>query len=65
MRQSSEFYLNVAKKQQSLLEQFKRTASWANIWIENKQTNKIEVSLPTLETKADDENPYSKAPFIY
>ena len=58
MRQSSEFYLNVAKKQQSLLEQFKRTSSWASIWIENKHSNKIEVSLPTLETKPNDENPY-------
>jgi len=58
MRQSSEFYLNIAKKQQNLLEQFKRTSSNKDIGIKSKRCHKVEMSLPSLDTKPDEDNPY-------
>lgn len=58
MRQSSDFYLNMAKKQQGLLEKFKRNASCSSLWFQHKHTVKAEMSFPSLETKADEENPY-------
>jgi chromosome segregation ATPase len=58
MRQSSEFYLSIAKKQQNLLEQFKNTSKGANIGIRGNQKYKVEMSLPSLEAKIEDENPY-------
>lgn len=58
MRQSSDFYLSMAKKQQDLLEKYKRTPSWTNLSVQTKNIAKIEASLPSLDTKADEDHPY-------